>query len=145
MTEHVELPRTLAITLLHEAQRASDREICGLIAMREGRPSRVIPIRNAAADPRHLFDMDERELIDAMKTMREHGETLFAIYHSHPDTAPEPSRMDMERAGYPEALHLIISLQIKGVLQMQGWRLDDTSPRLVQIGVREDNGRKSET
>lgn len=136
--ERIELPRPLAISLLHEAQRAFDREICGLIAAMNNEPQRVIPVRNVAADPRHLFDMDERELIDAMKTMRANGEALYAIYHSHPDAAPEPSRTDIERAGYPDALHLIISLEVKGVLQMRGWRLNGASPVPVEVGVRED-------
>ncbi len=137
MTERVELPRTLAIALLQHAQRTPEREVCGLLAARNGAACRVIPIRNAAADARHLFDMDERELIDAMKSMRANGEELFAIYHSHPDAAPAPTRTDIERAGYPAVLHLIISLETRGVLQMRGWRLDSDAPRPVEVGVRE--------
>ncbi len=134
MTERIELPRALVMALLHEAQRSPHHEICGLIAVR-GQSLRPVPVRNAAADRRRLFDMDERELIDAMKTMRANGEALFAIYHSHPDAAPAPSLTDIERAGYPDALHLIISLETKGVLQMRGWRLADDVPRPVEIGV----------
>ncbi|HEX6928425.1 MAG TPA: M67 family metallopeptidase [Gammaproteobacteria bacterium] len=136
--ERIELPRTLVIALLHDAQRTPDREVCGLIATRDRQVLRAVPVHNAAMDPRHLFDMDERELIDAMKTMRANGETLFAIYHSHPDAAPEPSRVDIERAGHPDALHLIISLQVKGVLQMRGWRLNGETPQAVEVGVAED-------
>lgn len=135
--ERIELPRPLAIALLHEAQCAPEREVCGLIAASDGGRLRVIPVRNTAANPRALFDMDERELIDAMKDMRGRGEELFAIYHSHPDAAPEPSRTDIERAGYPQALHLIISLQTRGVLQMRGFRLDGNAPRAVEVGVAE--------
>lgn len=137
MNARVDLPRKLAITLLHEAQRFPDREVCGLISASGQVPVRVIPVRNAATDARHLFEMDERELIDAMKAMRANGETLFAVYHSHPDGAPEPSLADIERAGYPDVLHLIISLETKGVLQMRGWRLDGAAPRAIEIGVRD--------
>lgn len=132
--ERVELPRRVVIALLHEAQRFPDREICGLIAQRE-QSLRLIPIRNAAAEPRRLFDMDERELIDAMKSMRANGESLFAIYHSHPESAPEPSGRDIERAGYPDALHLIVSLETRGVLQMRGWRLSGDAPCAVDVGI----------
>ena len=134
---HVELPRTLAIRLLAEAQRTPEREVCGLIAARESVPCRVIPVRNAADDARRLFDMDERELVNAMKTMRENDETLFAIYHSHPQAAPVPSQADIARAGYPEKLHLIISLETKGVLQMRGWRFIDGQAVAVNVGVAE--------
>lgn len=138
MSERVELPRPLAIRLLHAAQLSPDREVCGLIAAYQGQPHRVISIGNAASEPRRLFDMDERELIDAMKSMRERGETLFAIWHSHPDSAPEPSAADIEQAGYPDALHLIVSLQTKGVLQMRGWRYREGEAVPVEVGVRED-------
>ena len=60
-----------------------------------------------------------------MKTMRENGETLFAIYHSHPSAPPEPSIHDLEGLGYPDALYLIISLNIKGVLEMRAWQRAD--------------------
>lgn len=133
----VDLPRPLAIRLLHEAQKFPEQEVCGLIATRDGVPCRVVPVRNAAGDVRRLFDMDERELIDAVKTMRDNGEELFAIYHSHPDAAPVPSKADIGRAGYPEKLHLIISLHTKGVLQMRGWRFDDGIARAVEVGVAE--------
>lgn len=133
----IDLPRPLAIRLLHEAQQTPDQEVCGLIAARDGVPCRVIPVRNAARDVQQLFDMDERELIDAAKAMRGSGEELFAIYHSHPDAAPVPSRADIERAGYPEKLHLIISLQTKGVLQMRGWRFTNGNAEAVEVGVAE--------
>lgn len=134
--ERVELPRIIAMQLLQHAQSSPEHEICGLVA-RRGESFRVIPIRNASPMPDRLFEMDERELIDAMKAMRENEETLFAIYHSHPDSAPQPSVTDLARAGYPEALHLIISLETRGVLQMRGWRLDAESPQAVDVGVQE--------
>ncbi|MBW3568106.1 MAG: M67 family metallopeptidase [Proteobacteria bacterium] len=131
----VELPRTLAIRLLHEALKAPDREVCGLIAARGSLPTRIIPVSNAATNPTRLFEMDERELIDAMKGIRESGEELFAIYHSHPDALPVPSDEDVRRAGYPEKLHLIISLQTKGVLQMRGWHFANGEAEAVDVGV----------
>lgn len=133
----IELPRPLAIRLLHEAQKTPDQEVCGLIAARDGAPCRVVPVRNASGDVQRLFDMDERELISAVKGIRERGEELYAIYHSHPDAAPVPSTADVERAGYPEKLHLIISLQTKGVLQMCGWRYRKGKAEAVEVGVAE--------
>lgn len=133
----VELPRPLAISLLHLAQRSPDEEVCGLIAAIDGRPARIIHMQNVANDRRRQFEMDERELIDTMKGMRERGETLFATWHSHPDAAPELSAMDTERLGYPDALHLVISLETKGVLQMRGWRLQTGTPQPLEVVVRE--------
>lgn len=134
----VDIPRQVAITLLHHAQQSPEKEVCGLIAATEGEPSRVIPMRNVAgSDAKHRFEMDERELIDVMKGLRQNKETLFATWHSHPDAAPELSRTDLERLGYDDALHLVISMQTRGVLQMQGWRIDEGEARAVEIGIIE--------
>lgn len=128
--QSITLPRPLVNTMLHHAQLSPASEVCGLIGARAGVPSRCYQVPNAALDPRHLFAMDPRGQIDAMRAIRENGETLFAIYHSHPDSPPSPSETDLSEAGYPEALYLIISLNTKGVLEMRGWRL---APRLEEV------------
>ena len=43
--------------------------------------------------------------------MRERGEQLLAIYHSHPRSAePSPSDTDVRLAYYPAATYLIVGL-----------------------------------
>ena len=128
----ITLPRTLVNTMLHHAQLSPASEVCGLIAERDGVPSRCYQVANVAGEPAHLFQMDPRGQIDAMRAMRERGENLFAIYHSHPDSPPVPSAIDLNQAGYPDALYLIISLGTKGVLEMRGWRL---APRLEEVAL----------
>jgi len=56
--------------------------------------------------------------------MRERGEELFAIFHSHPAAPAEPSALDMAQAGYPDALYLIVSLGTCGVLELRGFRIE---------------------
>lgn len=119
------IPRPLATKLLFEAQKRPDVEVCGLVGARDGLPSSLYPVTNIAAEPARAFEMDPQGQIDAMKAMRERGETLWAIYHSHPAAPPEPSARDLDELGYPEALYLIISLNIKGVLEMRAWRMTD--------------------
>lgn len=121
------IPRPLATKLLFEAQKRPDEEVCGLVgAGDDGLPRSLYPVANAAAERAHRFEMDPEDQIRAMKEMRERGESLWAVYHSHPDAPPEPSARDLAEIGYPEALYLIISLNIKGVLEMRAWRPDDT-------------------
>ncbi len=121
----LKMSRPLATRLLFEAQKQPDVEVCGFLGARDGEPCEIYPVRNVAADPARRFEMDPRDQIAAMKTMRENGETLFAIYHSHPSAPPEPSIHDLEGLGYPDALYLIISLNIKGVLEMRAWQRAD--------------------
>lgn len=121
----INLPRNIVNKLLSLAQKNSDNEICGLIGAIDDKPSTVYPINNIASNKQHLFEMNPAEQIQAMKKMREKDETLFAIFHSHPDAPAQPSKTDIEQANYPEALYLIISLNTKGVIEMKGFYLAD--------------------
>ncbi len=137
MTETIVLPRFLVTRLLHQAQTRPDHEVCGLIGARGDKPSSLYPIANVAENPRLHFHMDPKGQIKAMKTMRRRGETLFAVYHSHPQAPPFPSREDLEWVAYPEALALIISLNTKGVLELRGFRLEGRHPREIVLVMEE--------
>ena len=118
------LPRNLINQLLHLAQLSPNTEVCGLVAANaDGVPISCYPVSNCAENPQKRFSLDPSQQIAAMKQMRDKQETLFAIFHSHPDSPAEPSPTDIEQASYPEVLHLIISLNTKGVLEMRGFKI----------------------
>ncbi|HFD80187.1 MAG TPA: M67 family peptidase [Gammaproteobacteria bacterium] len=133
--ETVFLPRQLVNQILHQAQSSPETEVCGLIAAKNGRPRRAIAVANVASQPQRLFQMDPKGQIDALRRMREQGEELFGIYHSHPHAPAEPSDEDLKQAGYPDALYLIVSLNTKGVLEMRGFRLRDGKAEPVQLEI----------
>ncbi len=137
MPDRITLPRTLVIRLLQHAQSCPDFEVCGLIGARGDVPVSLYPVDNVAADRRRHFHLDPKGQIEAMRTMRRHSETLFAVYHSHPSAPPLPSTEDVEAIAYPQALTLIISLDTKGTLQMRGFRLDGRTPEEVVLAVEE--------
>ncbi len=129
------MPRPFATKLLFEALKSPDEEICGLVGADDDSVLRLYPISNIAADPRRQFEMDPQQQIASLRRMREHGEDLLAIYHSHPDTPPEPSARDLEALGYPDAIYLIISLNIKGVLEMRGFKRVENNVQEVSLKV----------
>lgn len=124
-TSEIHIPRKITNQLLHLAQLSPNAEICGLIGSVNGTPNRCYPIDNCAEHPETHFLLDAKQQIAAMKQIRDNGEELFAIYHSHPTAPAFPSPTDLEMASYPEALNLIISLNTKGVLEMRGFRITD--------------------
>lgn len=137
--EEIRIPRKIINQLLHHAQQFPDSEVCGLIGARQGVPVSCYPVKNAAKRPARRFLLDGRQQIDAMKKMRDRGEHLYAIYHSHPTTAAMPSRTDLEMAAYPEVLYLIISLNTKGVLEMRGFSLSDNTAREIPLCLAEED------
>lgn len=121
----VHFPRPLINQILQQAQQAEDSEICGLVSARSGQPVHCYPVANAAEQPTHRFRMHPQQQIEAMRQIRERGEELFAIYHSHPDTPALPSATDLREATYPDALYIIISLATEGTLEMRGFHLQN--------------------
>lgn len=133
MKTTIQLPRKLASELLHFAQQSPTQEICGLISANHGVPQTCYPIKNTANQPQYRFLLDEQEQIHALKTMREKGEELFAIYHSHPTAAAYPSALDLEMANYKNTLYFIISLNVKGILELRAFHIENKQATEIKI------------
>lgn len=131
----ISIPRTLANKILSHAQQNPTTEACGLVSAHQGQPDRVYPVQNVANDPQHLFEMDPAILIHSIKNMRDQGDELFAIYHSHPDAPARPSATDLAQASYPDSLYLIVSLNTKGVLEMRGFYLREQQIEDVDLVI----------
>lgn len=129
------LPLHLVNAIFQQARSSPDVEVCGLIAGKNGQPLRVIPIRNASDQPQRLFAMDPAAQIDAQRSMREQGEELFGIYHSHPNSPAEPSGTDIREAAYPEALYLIVSLQTEEPV-LRAYRVRDGRATPVRLQIQ---------
>ncbi|MGZ8953160.1 MAG: M67 family metallopeptidase [Methylovulum sp.] len=136
--EPMQISRKITNQLLHLAQLSPDFEVCGLISSKNHLPSRCYPIKNVAEQPQQRFLLDASEQISAIKSMRDQGEELFAIYHSHPHSPAQPSVTDLELAAYPELLYLIISLDTKGVLEMRGFQINNNTAQEVPLTLIED-------
>jgi [CysO sulfur-carrier protein]-S-L-cysteine hydrolase len=133
----IQIPRKLTNQLLHLAQLSPDLEICGLVGSKNSISVTCYPIANIAEQPQQRFLLDAKQQIAAMAEMRNQGETLFAIYHSHPKAPAEPSIFDLEQSAYPDALYLIISLNIKGVLEMRGFKINQQKAIEVPLSLLE--------
>jgi proteasome lid subunit RPN8/RPN11 len=134
----IQIPRKLTNQLLHLAQLSPDLEICGLVSSQNGVPCACYPVANVAEQPAQRFLLDAAAQIAALKVMRERGEELFAIYHSHPTAPAIPSNTDLELAAYPDALTLIISLNTKGVLEMRGFYINQQVAQEIPLTLSED-------
>ena len=93
------------------ARQADPYECCGLIGGENGRAKSIYPLRNVATNSQVSYEAEPEELFTAQRQMRERGEQLLAIYHSHPKSQePFPSETDVRLAYYPAATYLIVGL-----------------------------------
>jgi proteasome lid subunit RPN8/RPN11 len=78
---------------------------------RRARATSLYPLRNVAANAQVAYEAAPEDLFAAQREMRERGEELLAIYHSHPRaTEPQPSETDVRLAYYPKAIYFIVGL-----------------------------------
>jgi proteasome lid subunit RPN8/RPN11 len=119
--------------IIQHATTAYPREACGLLVGRDT-ASRFLPMKNIAASSSE-YEMDPAELITALREIRQAGETLLAIFHSHPHGPAEPSKTDIQRAYYPEAAHLIVSLAELERPQAAAFRIIDGEAIPLELRV----------
>lgn len=130
----VELPRKITRQIIDHACKNPGVEVCGLISAINNKAHACYPIPNIADTPQARFEMSPTEQIRAMKSMRKSNETLFAIYHSHPDAPAFPSAADIEECAYTEVFHLIVSLEIPGTPQLNAFKID-TKGKITQFSL----------
>lgn len=98
--------------IIAHAREAAPQECCGVIGGNgDGLSQTVYRLRNLAGNPRVTYEAAPEDLFAAQRAMRERGEQLLGIYHSHPRSVdPAPSETDVRLAYYPSAVYLIVGL-----------------------------------
>lgn len=102
--------------MIAHAREAAPAECCGLVGGFSATvAASLYPLRNVTAEPAVRYEAAPEDLFAAQRQMRERGEELLAIYHSHPRADdPSPSETDIRQAFYPSATYLIIGLAGRG-------------------------------
>lgn len=121
------------------AKEAAPNECCGLIGGKEdGEARSIYSLRNIAREKIISYEAAPEDLFAAQRQMRERGEKLLGIYHSHPRSAePEPSATDVRLAFYPRAIYFIIGLAGSQPM-MRAFRISERDERWEQVeyGIR---------
>ena len=66
-------------------------------------------MQNVSQKPQQAYEAAPEDLFNAQRDMRERGEQLLGIYHSHPRSPePTPSQTDVRLAYYPQAVYFIV-------------------------------------
>lgn len=101
------ITRRLAIQLLHEAQVAAPAAIHGVVTLVADEPGRYLPVDRAE------------------------DQNIWAQVFSNPQSPAVPNPQQLSA----QMLTLMISLDIKGVLELRAWQLRDgaASERVISI------------
>lgn len=133
------IPRSIYGGMVWHALAERPLECCGLLAgvVREGIGEVRLryPLLNAAASPVE-FESDAASHFSAWNDIRRQGLEVLAVYHSHPTSEPVPSRKDLERNNWPQAVALIVSLTATPPA-VRGWWLSTDTYREARWSIRE--------
>jgi proteasome lid subunit RPN8/RPN11 len=115
------------------ATQAAPAECCGLIGGTAEKVSSLYPLRNVAANAQVAYEAAPEDLFAAQRQMRDRGEQLLAIYHSHPRaTEPQPSATDVRLAYYPLAIYFIIGLAGEQPV-MRAFKISEADSRWEEV------------
>ncbi len=98
--------------IVEHSKKEFPNEACGILSGSQERVKKVYQMFNVEKSPQTFF-MDAKEQLRVMKEIRNNGEEMLGIYHSHVASEAYPSSHDVELSLYPEASYLIISLKDK--------------------------------
>ena len=100
---------------VHAAEEAPN-ECCGLLVFKDGVAERYVRGRNKLASP-YRYELD---ISPDVWFLEDEGYEL-AVFHSHPETEPIPSRTDRELAGlWSGRPFLIYGLKLE---QLRAWTI----------------------
>src|SRR5947209_16268874 len=117
--------------MIAQARSELPNECCGILAGRIrgnsdallGEVAQCYALVNAARSPTEFLS-EPKSMFEAERDKRQRGIEFLAIYHSHPTSAPVPSRKDLEQNYSPDLMNLIISLK-DDTPEIRGWWLEE--------------------
>jgi proteasome lid subunit RPN8/RPN11 len=121
----LQIPVAVYDEMVAHAQRQMPLESCGYLAGEVSGIERAaalsenkgfcctvktfIPMTNIDKSPEH-FTFDPKEQFAAIKQVRQTGESLLVVYHSHPETPARLSAEDVRLFNDPNMIYVIVSL-----------------------------------
>jgi proteasome lid subunit RPN8/RPN11 len=127
----VHITNAIAASIEEHARRASPSECCGVLSGANGVITEIHPLRNESDKPETRYFATPEDLFAATRRIRESGQSLLGIYHSHPRSPAYPSPSDVEMAFYPEAFYFIISLEPR--VELKAFKIEGSRIEGVDI------------
>jgi proteasome lid subunit RPN8/RPN11 len=103
------IPKHIFDDMLAYCREGYPNEACGILAGRDNEVARLYRMRNVEGSPVSYL-MDSKEQFHVMKSLRDNGLSMVALFHSHPDSAAFPSAKDVALAFYEDSAYVIVSL-----------------------------------
>jgi [CysO sulfur-carrier protein]-S-L-cysteine hydrolase len=128
------IAQNLADEIVAHACEGLPNECCGMVGGIGGEARTVYRAANAEASPLR-YSIDAKEQFRLMRAIEEAGEELVGIYHSHTKSPAYPSQTDVNLAGWPDAVYLIVSLAEPEAPDLKGFWIRDGQIAEAELAV----------
>jgi proteasome lid subunit RPN8/RPN11 len=123
----VVVPESVRAELRAHAREEAPNECCGLIVLRDGVAERYVRGRNRLASP-YRYELE----VDPEVWFLEDDGYELAVFHSHPETEPRPSRTDQELSGlWGGRTFLIYGVKLD---ELRAWLISRESVEELELG-----------
>jgi [CysO sulfur-carrier protein]-S-L-cysteine hydrolase len=120
----LQLTRAMVDAVVAHARRDHPDECCGVLAGRDGVPTRVVAMQNAERSPTG-FAFDSGEQLRVWREIDDADEEVLVVYHSHTATEAYPSRTDVRwSANTPGCSWLLVSTRDPDEVELRSFRID---------------------
>ena len=114
------------------------KEACGIIGGSDGHVRKLYRLTNVDPDPIMRYNADPKELKRVTDDIYENDWDVVAIYHSHTHSPAFPSSTDVDRAFYPEASYILVSLMDRQRPDLRAFRIIEGKISELQVVRTED-------
>lgn len=134
------MSKALYDEVVAHCQSRYPKEACGLLAGAKDADEPVVvqvyPMANVEDSPIG-YAMDPKEQLQIEKHMRQRGQRLIGIYHSHTATEAYPSSVDVSLALSSEIAYVLVSLKDRQQPVLRSYRIDGAAVTAEDVRMDE--------
>ncbi len=123
-SSELHVPKSVVDAMLQHCRAEAPNEACGVLIGHGDHVEDLQSMTNLEASP-VAYRMDPYEQLQLQKRLRQSGQELVAIYHSHVATQAYPSVTDIQQAYDDRPIYIICSLRQPQEPDVRGFRIQD--------------------
>ena len=128
----------MARQMIDHAAADYPKEACGIIGGTDGNAMKLYRLTNVDPDPIMRYNADPKELKRVTDDIYDNDWDVVAIYHSHTHSPAFPSATDVDRAFYPEASYILVSLMDRQRPDLRAFRIIEGKISELEVVRTED-------
>lgn len=138
--QRIQFPASVRGEIARHLRAQYPREGCGVLLGHGGRISDAVPVANIAPPGNNdRFEFDPLDYSEGERRANAAGLRIVGFFHSHPDSPPVPSRVDLEAAqglfefARERYLYAIQTVTASGAGELRIWRLSEKNDGFIDI------------